>query len=400
MTIIQINFSTNIGSTGKIAEQIGELIIRQGWKSYIVSGRHYGTSSSKSIIINNRISILWHVFISHFCDMDGLGSYFATRKLVKKLKKIDPDIIHLHVIHESYINYPVLFQYLAKANIPVVWTFHDCWAFTGHCPHFEFIGCEKWKTHCCSCEAPVNRRKLEFFHRSTTNFSKKKKYFCSIDNMTIVPVSYWLADIISKSFLKEYKTCVIHNGIDTDLFKPKASNLRERHAIATDKFVIIGVANGWGKRKGYDDFISVAKQRPDWQFVMIGLPEYCFASLPSNVLGIQYTRNQEELSEYYNTSDVFLNTTYEDTYPTVNLEALSCGTPVVTYKTGGSPESVTPETGIVVEKGNQRELITALEEIRLRGKKNYSTHCRAYAIQNFQKEDCFRKYINIYESLA
>jgi len=398
MRLVQINVSQNQGSTGKIAEQIGILAKRLGWDVYMVSGRHFNNTELKPIKINNQIEIWWHIFISHFADGDGKGSYLATKRLVNRLKEIKPDIVHLHVIHEAYINYYVLFCYLKQAKIPVVWTFHDCWAFTGHCCHFDYIGCSKWKEICANCPSGMNHKKMEFFHTSSINFKKKKKSFTSIDNLTVVPVSQWLGDLVSYSFLSKYKIKVIKNGIDINVFRPINSN--KRYTLGwCDDFVVLGVANGWGKKKGYFDFIRIAEKHTAWKFIMIGLPSAMHSRVPKNVLPIQYIKNQDELAEYYSIADAYLNPTYEDTYPTVNLEAMACGTPVVAYATGGSPETITDKTGYVVKKGDIPSLEVALTRIMSDTKMYYSEACRTHAENNFKNSAKFQEYIKLYNDI-
>lgn len=396
MKLLQINVSQNVGSTGKIVEQIGELVKSKGWESYVIAGRHFNKTTSFSMPINNKLQVLWHVLISHMFDFDGLGSYWATKRIVHKIDDIKPDIIHLHVIHEAYINYPVLFTYLKKVDIPIVWTFHDCWAFTGHCTHFDFIGCEKWITHCSHCPSGYNRRKLEIMHNSFFNYSLKKKCFTSVKNMTIVCVSEWLARLTKKSFFSKYPVQVIHNGIDINVFYPRQSQLRAELSM-TDDFIVIGVANGWGRRKGFYDFIEVARRMPVWKFIMIGNIESYLEQFPQNITTIAFLHSQDELAAYYSISDAFLNVTYEDSYPTVNLESIACGTPVVTYNTGGSPESIKDEVGYVVEKGNVDGLLEALRRIKKKGKGHYLTECVDYASRKFRKEDCFEKYYELYK---
>lgn len=399
MKIVQINVTQNTGSTGKIAEQIGELIQSNGWDSYIVSGRGQMPTSSKSIRINGKFEGLLHVFIKHFAALDGRGSIWATRNLVKRLKEIQPDLIHLHVIHESYINYSILFDYLHDANIPIVWTFHDCWAFTGYCSHFDFIKCEKWKTECYNCHATKNIKKMELFIAAKSNFRLKRIAFTSVAKMTICPVSQWLGNLVKESFLSKYDLRIIHNGIDLDVFKPRKSSLREALSIG-DKFVVLGVANGWNKRKGYNDILEIATRCPEWTFILVGSRDGLSDKMPNNIITIPFTNGQIELSEYYSMSNVLLNTTYEDTYPTVNLESIACGTPVLTYKTGGSPESVTKDTGVVIQQGDVSAAIEALKAFEEMGKEAFNAKCRKYAEDNFSNKETFRQYIELYKKLV
>lgn len=398
MKLVQINFSQNVGSTGKIAEQIGELAIASGWESYIVSGRQLNATISHSIRINNRLELLWHIFFTHFGDADGLCSYFATKRLVKQLKKINPDLVHLHVIHESYINYPVLFKYLKEADIPVVWTFHDCWALTGHCPHFDYIGCEKWKTECHNCPCTKSYKKLEFFIRSRHNHQLKKKYFASLDKLTIVPVSDWLEGLVRQSFLSSKNIYTIKNGIDLQVFGPSPSNIRER-LNAIGSFIVMGCAGNWGKMKGEDDFLEIARRHPDWTFIMVGITKDKLGNLPLNVFGVTFTNGQKELAEYYSAADVFLNPTYQDTLPTVNIESLACGSPVVTYLSGGSPETIDSQCGRAVERGNVNALDEAILCIQRLGKTHFTDACIKRAKEHFDKNQKYQEYLSLYNRL-
>ena len=400
MKVLQINTTANVGSTGRIAEQIGLAVIAKGGESIIAYGVGSSTSQSEVIKISSRANCSRHHKLSKLTDMQGRFSTLSTMCFVRRIKAIAPDIIHLHNIHGSYLNYKILFRYLSKANIPVVWTLHDCWPITGHCSYFEYAKCNKWKTECYDCPEKKSYPKSLVFDRSRKNYLEKREIFNSVKNMTIVPVSKWLGGIVKESYLKKYEVEVIHNGIDIETFRPLYSNLKEQYNIS-DKKVILGVAAPWGKRKGFEDFIKLRKflPRESYQIVMIGLSEEQMDTLPEGIIGLARTNSVEELAQWYSTADVFVNPTYEDTYPTTNLEAISCGTPVVTYKTGGSPESITHETGRVVEKGDIEALVRAIAELCKCDKDKISCHCRNYAVVHFDKNYCFDKYIDLYERL-
>ncbi len=396
--LLQINVTLNLGSTGKIAEQIGKLVLDDGWESFIAWGRKRNDSASNSIHIGNKLVSLFHVFLKHLFDSDGLGSIIATKHLIKKINRISPDIIHLHVLHQGFINYPLLFEYLKTLSTPVVWTLHDCWAFTGHCYHFDSIGCSKWKTQCEKCPINKDLSKLELFINSSRNFASKKASFLSVPRMTIVPVSFWLDKQVRQSFLMNYNRRVIHNGVDLDIFKPlpyDRMNVKREFGSC----VVLGVSNVWNAQKGYSDILELARRNPEWFFIIIGLTKVQLKGLPQNVNGILFTKNQNELAEYYNLADVFVNPTYEDTYPTVNLESIACGTPVVTYNTGGSPESITEETGLVAEKGNIKDLEIKIKMLLNKGKAYFSPRCRKYAVGHFDMHDCFKAYLDLYNEL-
>ena len=400
MTILQINVAINYGSTGKIAEQIGLLVMQQGWDSYIAHGRYINHSRSHSIQVGSRLDWISHAIMTRLFDRHGLFSTRATRKLVKQIEDIKPDIIHLHNIHGYYINHKILFEYLRKINIPIVWTLHDCWTITGHCTHFEYAKCNRWKTTCHDCPEKKSYPSSFLIDRSRKNYIEKRELFTSVKNMTIVPVSNWLGNIVKESFLDKYNVEVIHNGIDLSTFRSLSSDIKERYGIS-NKRLVLGVASPWGPRKGLKDFFELYRHisSEKYQIVLIGLSEDQIKRLPNGIIGLTRTESVEELAQWYSAADVFVNPTYEDTYPTTNLEAISCGTPVATYKTGGSPESITSEIGRVVDTGDISELAKAIESLCIEVRENIRKRCREYAIAHFDKKWCFNKYLYLYEKI-
>jgi glycosyltransferase involved in cell wall biosynthesis len=398
--LLQINSVVNSGSTGRIAEEIGQTAIAAGWESYIAYGRHARTSQSELIKIGSDWDIRVHGLQTRLFDRHGLASIAATREFVEQLKKIKPDIIHLHNIHGYYINIEILFRYLKDANIPVVWTLHDCWPITGHCAYFTFVECDKWKTQCFSCPQKKGYPGSYFLDRSKQNHKQKRKLFTSVHDMTIVSVSNWLADIVKQSYLKDYPIRVINNGIDVNVFSLQSRDgIRLKYGLA-DKFVLLGVATEWGRRKGLHDFIELSKTLKDDEIiVLVGLKEDQIKILPENIIGITRTESTQELAEFYSSADVFVNPTWEDNFPTTNLEAMACGTPVVTYRTGGSPEALTPKTGFVVEQGDLASIRKAIDTVKSKGKAFYSAACRERATKMFNKNDRYAEYLQLYEQM-
>lgn len=402
-TLLQINVCANRGSTGRIAEQIGELAISRGWESYIAYGRGVGQSKSRTIKVGTTLGVLLHALLTRLTDRHGLFSAVETRRLVRRIKQINPDIIHLHNIHGYYINYKILFDYLRQADIPVVWTLHDCWSMTGHCTHFEMAKCDRWKSGCHDCPEKLAYPRSILLDSSCGNYAEKREAFTSLGNLTLVPVSNWLNGVVKESYLKSCNVEVIRNGVDTDIFKPVTeNNLREQYNIAGDKKIILGVASTWSRRKGFEDIIRLNSilDKERYQIVMIGLSDKQLAALPAGIIGLSRTNSVEELAAWYSVADLFVNPTYEDTYPTTNLEAISCGTPVATYKVGGSPESVTSDTGRVVERGDLKALAHAIVELCDKDRDEIRGRCREYALANFDKRDCFEKYFKLYEKLT
>lgn len=399
--LFQICIEGNTGSGGRIAEEIGILAIQRNWNSYIAFGRSPRPSKSNLIRIGSDWDVYLHGLKTRLFDRHCLGSKSATKKLVKKIEEIKPDIIHLHQIHGYYINIKILFDFLAKASIPVVWTFHDCWSITGHCAHFDFVCCDKWKTECNKCPQKREYPASLFIDRSTENYYLKKKLFLSVKQMVIVPVSNWLENIVQDSFLGNYPIQTIHNGIDTSVFKPQNNHLKTREKYNIGKrFMLLGVASPWTKKKGLSDFIKLSKLLlEDEIIVLIGLNNAQQKNLPNNILGLAKTENRQQLVDLYSAADILINPTWEDTFPTTNLESLACGTPIITYRTGGSVESVSPETGYIIEKGDIQELVKVIRAVKLIGKPSFSNACRKRAVALYSKDDRFIEYFDLYERI-
>lgn len=392
-------------STGRIIQEIGAVAMEAGWDNYIAysKGRDgIRPSQSKLLPVGSKLSVALHGLITRFFDMHGLGSKLATRRFVREIEKLRPDVMHIHNIHGYFLNYKILFEYLSKADIPVVWTVHDCWLYTGHCYHYASVGCEKWKTQCENCPQKTAFPTSVFLDRSRQNFNDKKAAFTSLKNLTIVTVSEWMKGEMSHSFLKDCRYQVIHNGIDLNVFdvQPDDKAVREKYGLG-DKKIILGLASIWSKEKGWDDFVKMSEMlNEDEVIVMVGVSEEQQKRLPKNIVAIRRTENVRQLAELYSAATAFVNPTWQDNYPTVNLEAIACGTPVVTYRTGGSIEVITEDTGRIVEQGDVVGLLKAVREIAEKGKVQYTAKCRAFALENFRKEDRYADYLKLYESLT
>lgn len=397
--ILQINSVVNTGSTGRIAEDIGDFMISKGWKSYIAYGRYGNKSNSNLIRIGSKLGNYIHVAITRLFDKHGFGSKRATKALIRQIDSINPDIIHLHNIHGYYLNFEILFNYLSTASIPIVWTFHDCWAFTGHCPYFTLIDCSKWKTECNNCPQQKSYPTSLFIDKSKENYYIKKELFNSVQKMTIVPVSKWLNNLTQQSFLSRYPRRVINNGLDLNRFFPRdTSGIVDKYSL-NDSFIILGVANPWSERKGFSDFIKLSKELSiDEKIILVGLNKSQIDDLPENIVGIARTESIIELTELYSAADVFVNPTYEDNFPTTNIEALACGTPLITYNTGGSIEAVSESTGFVVEKGDILGLLEYIRKIKEKGKDFYGHNCLTRARDLYNKNDRYMEYYELYNN--
>ncbi|MDR7079581.1 glycosyltransferase involved in cell wall biosynthesis [Neobacillus niacini] len=393
MRVLQINSVCGVGSTGRIATDLHAILQDQGHESYIAYGRDTPINCDTTIKIGNKLDNYTHVAKTRIFDKHGFGSKRATKEFIDKIIELDPDVIHLHNIHGYYINVELLFAYLKKAGKPVVWTLHDCWAFTGHCAYFDFVGCNCWKNGSHKCIQKRSYPASLLINNSRQNFIRKKNAFTGIRNLTIVTPSKWLAGLVKESFLNEYPIKVINNGIDLEVFKPTKSKFKEENGIE-NKFIILGVASVWEKRKGYEYFIELSKKtNPNVIILLVGLTDDQIKQLPSNIIGIKRTNSIQELADIYSVADVFVNPTLEDNFPTTNLEALACGTPVITFDTGGSVESIDKFSGIVVPKGSIEKLVEAIEKTQ---KNKFNQLQIISRSRDFNKYDKYSQYIELY----
>lgn len=398
MRVLQINTVYAKGSTGRIVASIEQVCRDCSLEPLVACGGDIETSESHYKIggwLSSRIHA--HAFTSLF-DAQCYGSFFSTMSLLRWIDSKRPDIIHIHNLHGNYINIKLLFDYINSNNIPIVWTFHDCWPITGHCTHFDFIGCEKWKNECHNCPLKKEYPSSLLLDGSRRNYHFKSDLFTSVKRMIIVPVSNWLADNIRSSFLGGYDIKVIYNGINLNVFKPRVNDIRTKFGIGKDKRVLLGVGTAWSELKGLKEFVELSKF-PQYQVILVGISKEQKQMLPDSIITVERTDNQDELAEFYSAADVLVNPTYNDSFPTINLEALACGTPVITYRTGGSPETIDLNTGVVVEKGDYETLQKTILMVVDNGKNAYSYHCRKRAEIEYNQSNSYSSYINIYNEI-
>lgn len=391
MKILMINSVCGIKSTGRICTDLAVELDRQGHEVKIAYGRESVPEQFQkyAVRIGSEWDVRFHGMKARLFDAMGLGSREATKKFIKWVEEFNPDIIHLHNIHGYYINIEILFKYLKTCGKKIIWTLHDCWTFTGHCAYFDFYGCNKWISGCkgiCVCKKDYPAAFL--LSRAEKNYQIKKSLFTGINNLTIVTPSQWLASLVKKSFLSEYHVEVINNGVNTDIFKPTPSNIKNIYSIGNKK-IILGVASIWDRRKGLETFIELSKQiEDDYKIILIGLNKEQIKKLPNTIIGIERTNSTKELAEFYSVADVFLNPTLEDNYPTTNIEAIACGTPVISYDTGGSGESAI-FYGSVVKKGDITAIIQEIKRNEFKKQECYidyrlsvKKYCELYLCQN------------------
>lgn len=393
MRIVQINATCGVGSTGKICVGISKLLSENDIENYVLYSSA-GNGYELGISCSNPKYIKAQALKSKLFGNYGLNSKKSTRKIISELERIKPDIVHLHNIHGHDCDIEILFNYFKKNNTKLIWTFHDCWAFTGYCPHFSMIKCNKWKTECFECAQRSQYSWL--FDKSNKLFLKKKQLLEGLD-LTIVTPSKWLAEIVKQSFLKDYPVEIINNGIDLNIFNTRKSNFRKRYDLE-DKKILLGVSFGWDERKGLDVFIELADRlTDDYKIVLVGTDDKVNRRLPKNILSINRTQDQQELAEIYSAADIFVNPTREENYPTVNMESVACGTPVLTFRTGGSPEMLDDTCGSVVDCDD----IDLLEKeiIRICNEKPYSENDCVKKAKEYDKKERFKEYLELYERI-
>ncbi len=398
MKVLQINSFFTVGGPPRIMEGFYDYLKTQGHDCKIADAREKVRVPQDSHRIGSGLDVRFNALQARFFDDDGFIATRATKNLVAWIKEYDPDVVHLHNLHGYYVNMEVLLNFLQEFGKPIIWTLHDCWAFTGHCPYFDLIGCAKWKSGCCKCPQKNGYPNSIWLDRSRRNFERKKRLYEGLSNLTIVTPSQWLANLVrSDSILSKFPVEVVHNGVDLNVFKPTHDlELRKKYASGDEK-IVLGVAQVWGERKGLNDFYEIRKRLPDeYKIILVGLRRKQIQKLPSGICGIERTQNVDELVKLYGIADVFVNPTYEDTFPTVNLEALASGTPVIAYRTGGCPEIVSPQTGRVIEKGDIETLKKNIVELcKLRIDSDLCSS-RAYL---FERNVRYQEYIDLYSKM-
>ena len=400
MKVLLINSICGKGSTGRICIGIAEMLKKNGHSAYIAYAHGNSTYPNSFNFSKGKFDYYFHNILSRLTDSEGLHSTVATKSLIQKIEIIQPDIVHIHTMHGHYLNYKLLLEFLSTLGKPVVMTLHDCWTFTGHCAHFDMHGCMKWQTECHKCQFLDEYPISWFIDRSKRNFNLKKQLFSTLgERLILVPVSFWLENLLRKSFLKNFRIQTIHNGIDLTVFKPSYNlDLYEKYKVKGKK-IVLGVALPWSTYKGFSDFIVMRSMlNQEYAIFMVGVSTEQINALPEGIIGITRTDSPEELAQLYTMADVLVNTTYCDNYPTVNLESIACGTPVITYLTGGSPESIDKYTGAVVAQGDINALVECVKNI-CSYSFNYKEHCLAKAKSHFDREKCFEDYVEIYKSV-
>ena len=392
MKVLFVNSVCGFGSTGKIVERLAREVVSTGGEALVCYGRKDYSGNVNAVKITTKTENYINGLSARLFDNEGLGGKAPTKRLIKIIEEFKPDIIHLHNLHGYYLNIKTLFTYLAKTDIKIVWTLHDCWAFTGHCAHFDYVKCEKYKTGCEKCPNKKEYPSSKLLDNSKRNYRVKKELVQSIkkENMVYVVPSKWLKGKIDNSFLKDFESRVLYNGIDLTNFSLDKAKTNEQSKT------VLAVASVWTEKKGYKDVVELAKRvSGEYKVVMVGVSDKQVEELKdTDVVAIKRTSSQKELATLYQNAMVFINPTYEDNFPTTNIEALATGTPIITYNTGGSVE-VIDNNGYIVKQGNVADLIN---KIRLVEKQNFDRKAISDKARQFSDGNMANNYMDLYEN--
>lgn len=403
-TIFRFVSGLNEGSIGRTAEQLGQLVQSKGWRSFIAYSRLNLGSTSEVYRVDNKFSTLVHALLTRLFDMCGYGSYFTTKRLLRVIKKVNPDLIHLHTIHNYDINLKVLFDYLATSGIPIVWTQHDCWSYTGHCAYYSNVACEKWKTECNNCPQYKGFPNSWFYDGSKRNYNFKRRLFTSVpkDQMCIVAVSDYVKNDLEKSFLNKYRIKRIYNGIDTIQFVPRkdcCKEIRIKYGLGNG-ILLMAFATAWTERKGISDYYKLRKKLDNrYTIVFVGVDEQIKKTLPEGIIGIANTSSIDELVKLYSTADIVMNLASEESFGKTTPEGMACGTPSVVYNSTASPELVDDKTGVICQRGDIDGVVNAIDTIMSWDREKTINNCRNRVLSLFSIQKNWNEYIDLYEEM-
>ncbi|WP_053373004.1 glycosyltransferase [Paenibacillus sp. FJAT-27812] len=400
MKVLQINTVYRVKSTGRTCYELSMSMEKAGHECYTAYGFGFWEDKNSYRIGNNK-EYYFHNISSRVTGKQGYYSVNGTKRLINYIKKINPDIIHLRNLHANYLNLPILFDYLANADIPVVLNLHDCWAFTGKCAHYTEIGCYKWKTQCGKCPKIKEYPSSIFRDFTTTMYEDKKKWFSSIKNLTVVGVSKWVAEQARQSFLSNRSITSIYNWIDHEIFKPYQEEVFQKYDIEDTKFTIIGVSAIWSNDSPrLQDFRELAKIiNDDMQIILVGQTQGTINEI-DKIKFIPFVDNTKDLAKLYSSADVYVHLSVEDTFGKVIAEAMACGTPAIVYNSTACPEIIGEGCGYIAEPRDVEQIYNHIVKIKENGKQYYSDNCVRFTKENYNYEKNVGKLLEIYTHLS
>lgn len=402
MRIVEISPIIGSGSVGRIVDQIYRGLIEQGHQCKVICGKIGNTSvpSADYMVMNNGLTRRANAAFARLFDCDGFFTVTPMEKAIGLIDNFKPDIIHMHGAYGYFLDVRPLYDLIKQKDYNLVNTLHSCWDYTGHCCYYTYAGCDRWKSSCHDCPEKKAYPTSLFLDNSERNYQKKKELFSGIQHEVIVTPSKWLADEVERSFLSKYPVVVINNGVNVNTFKKIPLQDRicyQKYGIPDNKIIILGVAGIWDRRKGLEDFVQLEKIiDEDMKIVILGVSEKQKKQIPEGIIGITRTENAEEMAQLYSAATILFNPTYEDNYPTVNLESIACGTPVVTYNSGGSGEAVIKYgMGAVVGRKDYDE-VKRLARMYYAEKPKLKTGVKA----DITSERMVKEYIDLFEGFV
>jgi len=402
MRIVEIN-SVNRGSTGNIMLGVASVARDNGYDvlvCYPKSRDNMLKYKKGDYLIGNRFSRNVGRLLSQHFKSEHCIHICSTLRLICKLKRFHPDVIHIHNIHDSFLNFPLFFRYIKSAGMPIVWTLHDCWLYTGHCTHYVGTGCNMWQIECKDCKY-YDQYPHSSYDDSSYNFKLKQRILLGLGHkLVLAPVSKWLADELKKSFLKNVKCQVMSNGIDMDVFKPiTAAGVRDKYGIP-DGRIILAAATEWSDRKGLRDYYMLAKMLSKNEYiVLVGIGNDLIENLPAGIVGVKRTDSKEDMAKLYSLANVVLSLSYAETFGLTIIESIACGTPVVAYNNTAQPELINSENGLIVETGNVDAVYAAIQQIFAQKKETWSFLCRQSIVNKYDEQKLYKEYLNVFKQV-
>ncbi len=388
------------GSHGRLMDDLRRASEAAGFETMLAVGRG-ADGHDRAVPIGTRRDVRLHGLLTRAFDAHGRGSRRATEAFVDALRLFRPDLLHMHNLHGYYLHIETLFRYIRESRVPTVWTLHDAWALTGHCSHYMRVGCDRWRTCCHGCPQKREYPASLWLDASRRNYQVKRSAYQHQPNLTVVSPAQWLFDALEASILRDARRVLIPNGIDLSLFSPaRDETMRARYGVAPGQAMLLAVAAPFDERKGFSDALRIAESVGGRvRLVMVGLTDRQLRGLPAHVTGIRRTDGPEALVALYGEADCLVNPTYEDTYPTVNMEAIACGTPVAAYRVGGCADQIDGTVGAAVTPGDFRALADAAMTLA-RAKPRVTAACRARAEQYFDRRHAIASYIALYREMT
>ncbi|WP_394962510.1 glycosyltransferase [Candidatus Allofournierella excrementigallinarum] len=397
MRIAHINGVYGVGSTGRLVKDLVECGRENGHESLVLysEGSAEDNCAVRYISDSERNA---HALLSRLSGLQGYWSKRPTMRLIERLEKFSPDVVHLHVVHGNCLHLPSLFRYLTVNNIPVVLTLHDCWWFTGRCAYPLHYLCDRYQARCADCPAKNDVCPSWLFDRANKMQRDKERWLCGLAHLKVAAVSKWGARVAAESFLRNKDILCAYNWVDTQAFRPEECEAQRSGLIPDGKKVILGVSSFWDERKGLDDLLWLAQQLPECAMVLVGTMKQR-GELPANVISVPATDSKEELAGLYSQADVFLNPSRMETFGLTTVEAMACGTPVVVYDVTACPELIGPGTGLVVAVQDGRQGLLQATRTLLETPAS-GERCVSWARENFSINVGSARYYHIYREIV